>query len=418
MSVQLGSGGREGSFWELGKERRDMSICPVCGCENNIDVFRAEGRPRYALQRHTCREAAIECEKENVHFVFCGDCQFTYNKIFRPWVMDYRQDIDASRVYSGYFNDYIKSVCEQINEVYPVGGKVIVEIGCGDGQFLIELRKLFAFEGWGFDPSLVRSKRLPTYKDLRFISDYYKRDYLKKKPQLFVLRHILEHIADAREFLGAIIQGEKLEPSSIYVEVPDWEWIVDNDQVMMFSNDHCSYYSKNSLELLLSLSGFKCQKMSVTFADEYLQYFGREVSNYEVHESIQCSRDRDLGSSSNKNLTEKTKLFIGRIPEVLERFRSYFSETGNEAVLWGASGKGTILLATLGIHYDQMPFVVDSNPNKRNTYVPVTGQRVIAPEELKVIQPRYVLITNPSYYAEIASKLDSLGLKAQIIGLK
>ena len=74
-----------------------MSLCPVCGSENNIDVFRNEGQPRYALQRHTSRQSAIQCKKENVHFVFCDNCQFAYNKSFNLSVMDYQEDIETSR---------------------------------------------------------------------------------------------------------------------------------------------------------------------------------------------------------------------------------------------------------------------------------------------------------------------------------
>jgi len=395
-----------------------MSLCPVCGSENSIDVFKENGRPRYALQRHTSRQSALQCDKENVHFVFCVDCQFTYNKNFDPSVMDYQEDIESSRKYSEYFNNYIISVCKQVNDVFSVRKKTIVEIGCGDGQFLIELRKLFKYEGYGFDPSLIRSNRVPHYKDLKFVPDNYNSDYLNKKPDLIVLRHILEHIADPNDFLTPIICNQEVHPSGIYVEVPDWEWIVDNDQVMMFSNDHCSYYSKNSLELALSLCGFKCEQLSVTFEDEYLQYFGKEISLNDTPESLKYNRGLHLKGYSGTDLNSKTKSFIRRIPKVLERFKSYFSGTSNDAVLYGAGGKGTILLSTLGISYEQLPFVVDSNPNKHNTYIPVTGQQIIPPDHLKIIRPRYVLITNPSYYIEIASQLDSLGVKAQIITIK
>ena len=395
-----------------------MSLCPVCGSENNIDVFRKKGQPRYALQRHTNRQSALQCKKENVHFIFCANCQFAYNQNFDPSVMDYQEDIETSRKCSEYFNNYIISVCRQVNEVFSVRGKKIVEIGCGDGQFLIELRKLFVYEGWGFDPSLLRINKIPRYKDIRFLPDYYNSDYLNRKPDLIVLRHILEHITDPKEFLTPIVQKEQAHPLGIYVEVPSWEWIVDNDQVIMFSNDHCSYYSKNSLDLALSICGFKCEKICVTFEDEYLQYFGKKNSLNDTLELQKKYGAEQLNEYTGADLNSKTKAFINRIPKVLDRFKSFFNETSNDAVLWGAGGKGTILLPTLGISYKQMPFVVDSNPNKHNTYIPVTGQKVIPPDNLKFIRPRYVLITNSSYYREIESQLDSLEVKAQIIIIK
>jgi len=388
-----------------------MSTCPVCGSENNIDVYKGNGRPRYALQRHHSRESALECLKEDVHFVFCVDCQFAYNKDFNSTIMGYEEDIETSRQSSEYFNQYLTSVCKQMDEIFSVTGKRIVELGCGDGQFLTQLRKLFVFEGFGFDPSLKKSRQVSQYKDLTFIPDYYQSSFLNKDPDIIVLRHVLEHIAVLTEFLTPIVGNDGSSPSGIYVEVPDWEWIVANDQIMMFSNDHCSYYSKNSLNLALSKCGFKSERICLSFADEYLQYFGRKHSADEIGSS-------HLTEYSSTDLIEKTKLFMERIPKVIERFESYFSNSSNEAVLWGAGGKGTILLSTLGISYHQLPFVVDSNPNRHNTYIPVTGQQVIAPEELKRVQPRYVLVTNPSYCDEIAKQLDSLNVKAQIIVVK
>ena len=303
-----------------------MNFCPVCGSENSIEVFKESERPKYALQIHTSRQSALQCEKVTVCFVYCLDCQFAYNKNFHPMVMDYKEEIETSRSCSEYFNNYIISVCKQVNEVFSVKDNIIVEIGCGDGQFLIELRKLFSYKGWGFDPSLVKSDKLPSYKDLTFVPDYYKDDCLDKKPDLIVLRHILEHISNAKQFLNTVISDKKGYSPSIYVEVPAWEWIVDNDQIMMFSNDHCSYYSKNSLELALTLCGFKCEKTCLTFADEYLQYFGKKnslVDTSKISKSDQVESSEHFGT----DLNSRTKSFIKRMPKVLDRFESYFLES-------------------------------------------------------------------------------------------
>ena len=97
-----------------------MNFCPVCGSENNIDVFKESERPKYALQRHTSRQSALQCEKETVCFVYCVDCQFAYNKIFHPSIMDYKEEIETSRSCSEFFNNYIISVCKQVDEVFSV----------------------------------------------------------------------------------------------------------------------------------------------------------------------------------------------------------------------------------------------------------------------------------------------------------
>lgn len=220
----------------------------------------------------------------------------------------------------------------------------------------------------------------------------------------------MEHIASAKTFLPPIVDGPHGLPSWIYVEVPDWGWIVENDQIMMFSNDHCSYYSKKSLERAMASCGFHVDRIQVTFDREYLQYFGRGDS--------QGSASAAGSSTDGDCMLERTKDFAARIPRVLERFKGYFTLGSGQSVLWGAGGKGTVLLSTLGVGHEDLPFVVDSNPNRHHTFVPVTGQEVIAPEALREIRPRFVLITNPGYRREIAGQLAALGVDAEIVQLQ
>jgi hypothetical protein len=59
--------------------------------------------------------------------------------------------------------------------------------------------------------------------------------------------------------------------------------------------------------------------------------------------------------------------------------------------------------------------VVDLNPRKWGRYLPVTAHRVDPPESLRELQPRAVIITNPSYRDEIAAGLAELGVTAEIL---
>jgi len=391
--------------------------CPVCGSTglaDFVDVAKMTGQPRYALQRHLSRAEAMDCLKEDVHFVFCRKCTFTFNRNFNPEVMDYEEDIDTSRGHSDYFNRYIQNVCEQVDEAFSISGKNVVEIGCGDGQFLIELRKLARFSGWGFDPSMAKSTSPPSCEDVVFTPTTFQGSTSAIRVDVVVLRHVLEHIADGKGFLSGVLPPPDKETLQIYVEVPSWDWIIDNDQVMMFSNDHCSYYSEKSLRLMLSRCGFECQKVTVAFEDEYLQYFGQRSGLQSGESDAEQATPLETGAESS-SLEAKTIAFVDRMQSTLQRFRSLFDEVEGRVVLWGAGGKGTVLLPTLGISHEQMPFVIDSNPNKHGTFIPVSGQEVVSPSQLPSIRPDYVLITNPSYRQEIVESLSALGVAAEVV---
>jgi hypothetical protein len=58
--------------------------------------------------------------------------------------------------------------------------------------------------------------------------------------------------------------------------------------------------------------------------------------------------------------------------------------------------------------------VVDVNPRKHGRYVPGTGQRVVAPDELSAAPPDLVVVMNPLYVDEVRSTLGRLGLDAEV----
>jgi FlaA1/EpsC-like NDP-sugar epimerase len=84
------------------------------------------------------------------------------------------------------------------------------------------------------------------------------------------------------------------------------------------------------------------------------------------------------------------------------------------AALWGAGAKGATFLNAVGLD-SRVVAVVDVNPRKWGQYVPGTGHRVVAPEELKNHRIDTVVITNGSYRREISERLVELGISADVI---
>jgi hypothetical protein len=59
-------------------------------------------------------------------------------------------------------------------------------------------------------------------------------------------------------------------------------------------------------------------------------------------------------------------------------------------------------------------YVVDINRYRQDKFMPGTGQRIVAPEFLREVQPDHVIAMNPIYREEIARDLDRLGLRATL----
>jgi hypothetical protein len=81
--------------------------------------------------------------------------------------------------------------------------------------------------------------------------------------------------------------------------------------------------------------------------------------------------------------------------------------------LWGAGAKGVTFLNVVPGGADIEP-VVDLNPRKQGTFVPGTGQRVVAPGALAGQPLDEVWILNPLYRREIESQLRELGVGADV----
>jgi hypothetical protein len=58
--------------------------------------------------------------------------------------------------------------------------------------------------------------------------------------------------------------------------------------------------------------------------------------------------------------------------------------------------------------------VVDLNPRKHGKHVAGTGQRIIAPQDLRLDPPDRVVVLNPLYVSEVRAELDRLGVAAEV----
>ncbi len=380
--------------------------CPACRSTAVTEVFRKSSMPKYNLSRHLDRKSALQAPRGDLDFRFCQQCYFTFNAAFDQASMDYAVDYEASRASSQVFTSYLNSVCDDVQRTFDMAGKRVVEIGCGDGQFLLGLRRKRSFSGYGFDQSAWTESIPHPFEDIRFVQGGYTADTLPHPPDLIMLRHILEHQANPHEFLNRILPKG---PGNVdcYIEVPAWEWIVEHFQIAAFHYEHCSYYTRHAMQDALAQPGIMTERITYGFNDEYLQYYGRSGID-------RLHRKRP---QPQRTLIRKTEAFRRTAPKIIEGLAHTLRRDYPDAVFWGAAGKGTTLLNLLELGHDALGYVVDSNPRRVDTFIPGTGQHVVNPEFLKTLKPRQVLLTNPLYTEEIRLRLHTLGLKPRLIPL-
>lgn len=373
----------------------EVFACPVCqhaDCPSITPTFRV---PKHNLVRYTSRESALNAESRQVRYHCCPLCAFVFNSLFDPVGMYDGVDYESGRSNSSVFSRYLSEAVAQVAAAFCSSGMRVVEVGCGDGQFLTELAQTVKIEAHGFDPSAPSESNSLVHFHRELISSLD-----KINPDLFILRHVLEHIPAPVQLLKDLLENKKPD---IYLEIPSFGWIARRRQFLAISNEHCSYFGPASLKCLIEKLGYEKFSIKSSFEEEYLQGFlGTQIDN------AITSFDASIEFQENVN-------FGRHVSKIIDFAHDELKRNGDSLVVWGAGGKGTLLLNLLEISSEQIKFVVDGNPRRHGTYLPVCGQQVIAANQLVEIAPEKIILTNSAYQDEIRATLNELNLYPEII---
>ncbi len=384
--------------------------CPVCGGGNLTLLLEVTGAP--VLCHLLCRtaEEARGVRTKDIRLTFCNRCTHIWNQAFDPDAVRYTQDYDNSQQASACFQTYLAALAKGLVERHGLQGKTVVEIGCGQGEFLRLLCSCGVGRGIGFDPAFV-----PPWRDkatrgrVEVIRDRYSEKYVGQSAEFICSRHVLEHVPQPGELLGTVrraLQGRG--EGVVFIEVPDASDIFHGGGIWDIIYEHCSYFSSRSLAWALAESGFDVLRFRRLFGDQYL---GVEA----VAGKGTTRRSREV-LDDGAALVEATKLSerFGRKDEYWRRRLDQLERGGRRVVVWGAGSKGVMFLNRLKGH-GRIRYAIDLNPRKQGMYVPGTEARIMPPEWLRAYRPHVVIAMNRIYQREIAEALRSLGLASEVL---
>ena len=83
----------------------------------------------------------------------------------------------------------------------------------------------------------------------------------------------------------------------------------------------------------------------------------------------------------------------------------------------GSAGKGVMMMNILGLDYNNIPYVVDANPDISGKFFPISGNQIIHPSKLKkyVTKNSKIIVMNKLYLEEIKKELLKLEINANAI---
>lgn len=290
----------------------------------------------------------------------------------------------ASAPLSAYHEEYARDVLRKLR----FGDRLVVEIGCNDGDMLRHFGVADHVSAVGVDPSGGPVERA-WERGLTVINEAFTVVVAERIREEFgaadvvIANHVLAHVESVSEVLHGI--AELLAPDGVaYVEVQYLPDLLTNNAFDLVYHEHRNFFSLSSLTAAAARWNLVPVEAQLT---------DRQGGSLRV----KLARREDAQRLSQPHGTVEDLLYRerwlrrldayggvqGRAERVRERLRDLVFEeaTGNRSVaVYGAPAKATTLLNFCGLDADNLDFVLDSTPAKQGRYVPGTGLRIHPPE--------------------------------------
>lgn len=388
--------------------------CPVCGATNVRHIMDLPRLPVHTTILWGSPEEARKTVRGDIRLTFCPACGHLFNSTFDAALTEYTTDYENSLHHSTVFQGYVDALADELNRRYALKGKHVLEIGCGQGDFLALLCDRGDCRGTGYDPAYVEAPASQRGRErIAVVRDLYSRRYADRRADLIVCRQVLEHIAEPLTLLQELRAsiGDRTE-TAVFFEVPNVLDHLRSRDLWALVYEHFSYFSPASLAHLFAAAGFEVRDVRELFGPLFL---GIDAVPSAVPVPLASGVQRE-------RLREVTALADGfgaaadaTVHTWEDRFAAY-ARNKDRVVVWGGGARcANFLNIVKGSR--AVDYVVDINPRKHGTFIAGSGQQVVPPAFLVDYRPTVVILLNPIYEKEIAGSLRQLGVSATLVGI-
>lgn len=354
--------------------------------------------------------AALDAPRGDLDLGICESCGHVYNLGFDPELVRYAEGYENSLHHSPRFQRYAEDLAADLRARHSLDDAHVVEIACGQGDFLRLVCAGTGTSGSGFDPSFRGG---PVAENIVVHNEYFGTRPLAQAADLICCRHALEHIDTPRTFLESVRQALPVETDAVFFfEVPNSLYSLRDGGVWDFIYEHVSYFSGRSLAACFAAAGLTVTRTWETFSGQFLCLEA-------------CADGLPRGGETAASVPPTTEMIAlaqglsGQLTDLLARWRGEFARigaAGGRVAVWGTGSKGVTFLNLMGADA-AICLPVDINPQKHGLYVAGSGHQVVSPADLAGQNIQLVLVMNPVYTEEIAGMVRELGIEAVVEGV-
>ncbi|TCT09875.1 C-methyltransferase-like protein [Tepidamorphus gemmatus] len=382
--------------------------CPVCGSADTLVFDRRARVPVHQNGLCPTRERALATPTGVLEMAGCHACGFAWNAAFEPGLLvydaAYENDQTCSPAFRAHFAERAGRVLAAVRDLTEVR---VVEVGCGQGDFLAHLAALGdgrITRATGFDPAWrgIDGEGPGRAAIHRRYYEPATAHLAGGAPDVIVSRHTIEHVPDPVGFLRAIRAAAGADsPVRIFLETPCIGWVIANGQMQDLFYEHCSIFTAGSLALALREAGFGPARAGHVFAGQYLW----AEAGFGADDPAPATIPDFAGWEDRKSR------YVAHWRGIVE------TAAGQGPVyLWGGGSKGVTFTLLIDPDATRLAGAVDINPRKQGGYLPVTGLPILAPEQLPA-KGATVIVMNPAYHAEIEAQARAIGRQARFVPL-
>jgi SAM-dependent methyltransferase len=389
--------------------------CPLCGVPGDAILTRRDVPLQIGATWPTT-ETALAAPTGDLLLFRCPRCNLAWNATPAADLAEFAPGYDVSLHHSATYRTYLEHEARVLASHADLEGADVLEVGCGPGYFLRLLVERGVGRAIGFDPALAEnSSVLVNGRVVELIAEAFRPGAVTGRFSAVVCRSVLELVDDPLGLLEDMRQAAEPTACPLYVEVPNAEWIFGAQRVWNLHFEHRWYFDVVAMRRCAETAGFAVLACEPCYDDgQYLRLIAAPRAASGGRADV-GSGECDTGRPAESDLAAAFEWQVATWRTQLEGWRA----DGQTVAMWGAGGRGTSFLNAVcsAQNTGLVTCAVDINPERQGRHIPGTGHAVIAPAALGAVAPDVVIVSNPTYHAEIRSSLAALGIAADVVTL-